>query len=155
MRVAVDANTVISGLLFPGNERKLLVEAVAGRVDLILAEDVVEEIFDVIERKFGSHPSVRSAVALLADLLTMVVPVPRVAYQGGVPEWARRMRDPDDAPVVACAVEAGAQYLVSGDGDVLVLEKAGAVEVCKARTLLAILEEERAKTRPKGRDADE
>jgi|SRR3990172_10231014 len=146
MRVAVDANTVISGLLFPGNERRLLVEAVTGSVDLVLAEDIVEEVFEVIERRFGEHAAIAGAIALLGDLLTTFIPIPRGTYHHAVASWALRMRDPDDAPVVACAVEVGAQYLVSGDEDVLVLQKAGSVDVCRTRHVLAALDRARTIT---------
>ena len=52
MRIAVDANTIVSGLFFRGNERRLLLESLRGTVNLIFAEDIVDEVYDVVGETF-------------------------------------------------------------------------------------------------------
>jgi putative PIN family toxin of toxin-antitoxin system len=49
-------------------------------------------------------------------------------------------RDPKDNPVVACAVEGGAGFIVSGDQDLLVLGTYGRVRIVTPREFLALLE---------------
>lgn len=49
-------------------------------------------------------------------------------------------RDPKDDPLVACAVEGRAGYLVSGDRDLLDLGEGGGVQVVTPRWFLEILE---------------
>jgi hypothetical protein len=49
-------------------------------------------------------------------------------------------RDPKDDPVAACAKEGGAEYLVSGDQDLLVLGDWEGIQVVTPRRLLEILE---------------
>ena len=49
-------------------------------------------------------------------------------------------RDPKDDPVVACAVEGGAGFIVSGDQDLLVLRTYKRVRMVTPRDFLALLE---------------
>lgn len=44
MRIVIDANTILSGLFFPGNERRLLVASLRGDLTLVYPEDVVDEV---------------------------------------------------------------------------------------------------------------
>lgn len=44
MRVAIDTNTILSGLFFRGNERDLLSASLRKQVVLVFAEDVVDEV---------------------------------------------------------------------------------------------------------------
>jgi predicted nucleic acid-binding protein len=49
-------------------------------------------------------------------------------------------RDPDDDWVIACAVVREADFIVSGDRDLLALERVGQIPVLSAAQLLATLE---------------
>ncbi len=55
MRVAVDANTILSGLFFRGNERTLLLASLRKEVVLVFAEDVVDEVYAVAAETFRDH----------------------------------------------------------------------------------------------------
>lgn len=50
------------------------------------------------------------------------------------------IRDPDDAFVLASALEAGAEYLVTGDKDLLTLGNTAGIKIVDPRTLLGLLE---------------
>lgn len=139
MRVVVDANTILSGLFFGGNERKLLLEFLRGNVGLIFAEDVVDEIYRVIERRFPDHPLLRPAMAMLRDLLSRGELIPRKRYVHEVARWSGSMRNPSDAPVLACAIAAKADGIVTGDLDLLELELAAGMPRYRTRTLLSVL----------------
>ena len=52
---------------------------------------------------------------------------------------AVRLRDPDDLAVVACALTGRAQYLVTGDADLLSLEQIRHVRVIRPADFLARL----------------
>jgi predicted nucleic acid-binding protein len=49
-------------------------------------------------------------------------------------------RDPSDDQVIACAVAAGADYLVTGDDDMLVLAEHQGIRIITPREFLDILE---------------
>ena len=136
MRVAIDANTVLSGLFFHGNERELLLQSLDGEAVLIFAEDVVEEVYAVIQETFRDHPDLKAALELLSALFHAGELVPRRDYREGVEAWKRRIRDASDAPLVAAAIAAKADCLVTGDKDLLVLEEVDAIPVLRARAVL-------------------
>ena len=107
MRVVLDTNVIVSGLNFPGNERQVLELALRGRFELYLSTFILEEAAGVLGRKFDWDPE-RSSQALraLGNAATVIYPrrLPEV-IEGGHP----------DNRVLGCAVEASADYLVTGD----------------------------------------
>ena len=107
MRVVLDTNVIVSGLNFPGNERLVLELALRGRFELYLSTFILEEAAGVLTRKFDWDEG-RSSQALRALGNAGTVIYPRrltEAIAGGHP----------DNRVLECAVEASADYLVTGD----------------------------------------
>ena len=54
-RVFLDTNILVSGMVFAGNERKLLDAIIDGKLGLVLSADVIDEANAVLERKFPKH----------------------------------------------------------------------------------------------------
>lgn len=136
MRVAVDANTVLSGLFFAGNERRLLLASLRGAVGLVLAEDTVEEVVEVIGETFRDHADLPGALDLLDAILGSVELVPRRAYAAELARWVPRLRDPSDAPLLACAEAVHADGVVSGDRDVLEMKEPRDLAIYRTREVL-------------------
>ena len=92
---------------------------------------------EVLGDPFSDHPAIGEAVDWLDRLLRLFELVPRTAYRKLVLRMAGILRDPDDAPILACAVAAGADLLVSGDRDLLVLGEVEGVRIGRTREVLA------------------
>ena len=71
MRVALDTNIVVSGLNFDGNERLVLELALRGRFDLYSSPFILEEVAEVLDRKFVG---VKTAYPRLAGLWKRLLP---------------------------------------------------------------------------------
>lgn len=136
MRVVIDANTIVSGLFFRGNERRLLQEALRGAVTLLFAEDIVDEVYEVIERTFGADPDLAGAVDLLTAVFLSGERVQRESYASEVTRWRSRLSDPSDAPVMACASAVRADGVVSGDKEILGLRETEGLTIYRTRELL-------------------
>ena len=52
------------------------------------------------------------------------------------PSAIPKLRDPDDAKFITCAVTAGVRWLVSGDDDLLSLHRIKSVEIVSVTTFL-------------------
>jgi putative PIN family toxin of toxin-antitoxin system len=105
--VFIDANTLISGLFFEGPESVLLTLGVMGRVKLVTCSFVLEEVREVVRRKFPS------AISKFDDMMT-VVTVLKTENDG----HARKLiRDGKDVPVLATALKHKPDYFVTGDDD--------------------------------------
>lgn len=118
MRIVLDTNVVVSGLLWEGTPYALLraIRAVP-TARLFAAESLIAELTDVLARpgcarRLGLIG--RSARDLVEDYLSIVE---IVAPQPIAPT----ARDPDDDRVLGCALAARAQLIVSGDLDLLTL----------------------------------
>ena len=116
-RVVLDTNVVLSALIFSRGRFAWLREAWQfGRIRPLVCRATAGELIAVLSYpKFRLAPTERDE--LLADYLpwceTVVVPEP-------LPE-VPRCRDPGDEPFLCLAVAAGADCLVTGDGDLQVL----------------------------------
>ena len=114
-------------------------EAIDGRLELILLDPAMEELERVLVEKLGFDLGRwREVEALLADLAVESVSVP----EGSVEDVTS---DPDDNVILACAVEAEVEILVSGDRKHLL--PVGAYRGVRVLTPQALLAELR---RPRG-----
>lgn len=119
MRIVLDTNVVLSALLWRGTPYQLL-EAIRNRSEtrLFTSPALLDELAGVLTR---SSPTKRLAVigktarAVLADYVE--------AAEVVEPEHVPRVvpNDADDDQVIAAAVTAGADWIVSGDVDLLSL----------------------------------
>ena len=136
MKVVLDTNVLISGIIFGGNPREILNAAIRGEIILFFSRYILEELEMVLGRpKFGFPPEV--ILAILTELNTagtLVVPTMRI---DSIKE------DPDDNRIIECAVEANADYLVTGDAHLLDLRRYKHIEIVNPTDYLAILTESR------------
>jgi putative PIN family toxin of toxin-antitoxin system len=119
VRIVLDTNVVLSALLWRGTPYQLL-EAIRNRSEtrLFTSPALLDELAGVLTR---SSPTKRLAVigktarAVLADYVE--------AAEVVEPEHVPRVvpNDADDDQVIAAAVTAGADWIVSGDADLLSL----------------------------------
>ena len=133
MRVVFDTNIIVSGLNFLGNEYKALNLASQGRFELFLSPYILEELEGVLDRKFNWHPadSLRT-IDRLRNSYNIIEPqlLPEV-IRGGHP----------DNRILECAIEADADYLVTGDKrHLLPLEGQYEIRIVTTSQFLSILD---------------
>lgn len=119
MRIVADTNTVISGLLWRGAPRRLIDAGRTRKVIIITSSALLAELAEVLARdKFATRISRAdlSAKALLEDYADITYVIEPVALPEPV------SRDPDDDEVLACAIAARVDAIVSGDADLLTLK---------------------------------
>ena len=118
MLLVIDTNVLLSGLLWRGPPHTLLGKARDGAIDLVLSAALIEELLDVIARPKFSDILARTSRTPKRILDELRVFVDVVA----APPLPRPIcRDPDDDAVLACALAARADLIVSGDDDLRAL----------------------------------
>ncbi|HEX5732824.1 MAG TPA: putative toxin-antitoxin system toxin component, PIN family [Blastocatellia bacterium] len=128
-----DTNTVVSGLLWQGPPRRVLDSARLGQIALFTSFVLIVELEDVLKRdKFArrlEQAAVTSSDLVLgyAALATLVSPM----AIGPV-----ILADADDDAVLACALAAQAEAIVSGDRHLLSLRKHEGINILTATELL-------------------
>lgn len=129
MRIVADTNTVVSGLLWQGAPRQLVDAGRNQQVTLVTSVALLAELADVLTReKFAARirKANLSARELVEDYAT-------IAHLVEPAELQRVARDPDDDEVLACAVGAQADLIVSGDGDLVTLRNYNGIPIVTAR----------------------
>lgn len=133
LNVVFDANVIISGLRFGGNERVILDYGREGKIVVRLSHSILEEVRDVLPRKFNYSPAAAQAeIDALRQWVNLVEPT--VAVEGVA-------RDDDDNHILACCLEVAADYLITGDRDLLVLNEFRGTIIVNGATFLRIYEE--------------
>lgn len=132
MKVVADTNTVVSGLLWDGAPREILVLAREEKLTLYTSPSLLAELEDVLLRpkflqKLQQVEAAPRELVLQFAALACVVRPERIAPV--------ILIDPDDA-VLACAVTAGAQMIVSGDTHLLALNAYAGIPILNARSAL-------------------
>ena len=122
MRLMLDTNVLVSGLLFPGGPPARLVKAWrAGAFDLVICDFVLDEL-----GRTWQHLAPRLNVAPndLADFLDTIALRAEVLHIDAdmlSRAAAVELRDPNDLPTLAMLIGSAADFLVTGDKDLLAL----------------------------------
>lgn len=118
MRLVLDTNGVLSGLLWRGEIYEFLLQIrQTPSVKLFSSESLIEEFADVLAR-----PHCVKRLALIDQNATqMVGDYLKVVELVEPANIAPTSRDVDDDAVLACALAARADFIVSGDQDLIVL----------------------------------
>jgi len=139
LRVLLDTNQLVSSLLTKVGLQRQLIDRWRDRAFLLLlGPEQAEQVGGVlarqkIARKYQIPAADRSAFVSL--LRTEAVTLPPAEPPGVC-------RDADDDRLLGCAAAAGADYLVTGDTDLLTVGRFKQTMIVDARAFLALLAEE-------------
>ena len=118
MRVVLDTNTVVSALLWGGTPYALIAAATEERIELYSSSALLEELVDVLSRaKFA--PRLERAQRTVAQLIEQYHGLVELVEPASVVPTVPN--DPDDDQVLAAALAAQVDLIVSGDADLLSL----------------------------------
>lgn len=136
MRLLLDTNTAVSGLIWQGVPGQLIDEAALGRIQLISTEALLDELREVLQRPKFKKKMIEIFLTDeelfegYADLVELVKPV---ALTNSV------SRDPDDDQVLAAAIGGQVDLIVSGDSDLLVLGNYQGIRIIRANEAISYL----------------
>jgi putative PIN family toxin of toxin-antitoxin system len=116
LRVVLDTNVLVSGLAYPGSVPGRIVAAWRqGGLDVVLSRYILDEMGRVLPRL----ARVRMTPAEIRDLADSFMFLADIVDPEG--EQDANLRDPADQPVLLTLLAAQADYLVTGDKDLLAL----------------------------------
>lgn len=138
MRVVLDTNIFISGLVFAGIPGKVIEAALLGQYDLILSESILAEMERVLPLKFGwktehvqlAELDIRKSAEMVEHELTLT-----------------DCPDPDDNRILEAAVAGRAGCIVSGDRHLLGMKIFRGIEIVTAHEFLLRLDASPAEQR--------
>jgi putative PIN family toxin of toxin-antitoxin system len=137
VRAVIDTNVLLSGLLWRGAPHALIEHMQTGTLTMVSSPMLLAELAEVISRaKFDdilarSNTSRERSLAEMRQLAEVIVPPP-------LPQPV--CRDPDDDHVLACALAAQVDLIVSGDADLLNLREYQSIRIVTAAEALRLIE---------------
>jgi putative PIN family toxin of toxin-antitoxin system len=118
-RLVVDPGVLVSAIITPLGPPAEILRAVArGRVALVVCPHLLAELLGVLRRdKFRSYLTIEEAERYVAGIAS------RAETRQDPQAVSPITRDPKDDYLIALAREAAADVIVSGDADLLLLER--------------------------------
>lgn len=132
MRIVLDTNVIISAIIRNGKPRKLLRIGIDDKYEILLSKEMLEEISSVLQRP--KFKMTKDKVHHVVSALTMSSEVVTVTSN-----FKAIKNDPDDDIIINTAHDGKADYIVSGDDDILNLENFRGIRIVSVDDMLRIL----------------
>ena len=126
MRVVIDVNVWVSGLLWGGVPAQVLQLAQQGQIVSFISSELLLELETTLRRpKFRSQLLKRNqtvealceitrSISTLIEISTLAIP---------------QLRDQNDVKILATAIESQSEFLITGDLDLLVLNPFESIQI--------------------------
>jgi putative PIN family toxin of toxin-antitoxin system len=139
MRILLDANLFISFLLRPRADSassRVVRAGLKGEYRLLLPQQLLDEFVTRAGHKpyLAARIQPEHILSLVETLKTVSHSIPQITQP--IPALTR---DPKDDYLIAYALVGGAEYLVTGDADLLSLGQVDRVKILTARDFLTLL----------------
>ena len=130
MRVVIDTNVWVSRLLLADSVTARTVDAALESSEVVISEPLAEELANVLAReKFDRYVSLADREEFLRRLLQVATTVPVLTE-------VTDCRGADDNRILALALDAESDYILTGDQDLLTMNPWREIEIVSPRAFL-------------------
>lgn len=137
IKAVIDTNIFISSLIGNGNPAHIIDSLINKEFDLIISYALLDELFDVLSRprfeKYFSYDDIKELASLIRSYTQIVSPATKLQI----------CRDPKDDIVIECAVAGEADYIITGDEDLLCLTVYRNIHIITAAQFIRVLKDNR------------
>lgn len=140
MRIVIDTNVLISGIIFGGKPSKIIELLFGKKISVFASPEMVDE-YKIIYGELGERYAKRTHNELNEIINSMNI-LPSHSH-------IEACRDPDDNKFIECAIDNRCIYIVSGDKDLLVLEQYEDIGILTVSEFLEQYEKKRHKNSTK------
>lgn len=135
LRIVLDTNVLISAIICDGKPRKLLQSGINREYVILSSLGILDELSEVLQRpKFKM-----TGDDIIGIVSTLIETVENVHVTS---EIKAIKNDPDDDILINAAYDGNADYIVSGDPDLLSLKKFNQTKIVSVDSMLKILEKQ-------------
>lgn len=132
-RVVIDTNVFISAILKSGNPAKIVTLWRKGNIHLLLSPFLAAEILTVLDRLGIKSTYIQKLTYRLEHQAIQIFPVSNISL----------CRDPKDNDILSLAVDGAADYIITGDSDLLTLGKIEKTMIMKPKEFLDVMKSQR------------
>ena len=121
MRIVIDTNVVVSAIFFGGRPAELLRMVLRHEISAVATDEIVDEYQATVNCLLDKYDGRRLQLSIVPIFSAMEI----------IPAASRVeiCRDPDDNKFISCAMDGHCYYIVSGDKDLLALERYANVRI--------------------------
>jgi uncharacterized protein len=135
VKAVFDTNVLIAAFLTKGLCSSLLIRAHKKSFDLVLCEDIIREFESILKKKLKlTSADLSEILAIVSEAASEILHHLR--------SKSLICRDQIDDMIIACAVDAHADYIITGDEDLLILKKYKDVVIMSPRNFEALFTDE-------------
>jgi putative PIN family toxin of toxin-antitoxin system len=133
LRVVLDTNILVSGVLYIGKPKRVIDLALSGKIEIISSAETIDEFKRVIVRdKFRlSKPEQEAKINFVIRLSRIILVKSKFKVVKD---------DPDDDKFIQAAYDGKARYIVSGDHHLKDLKEFAGIKIVTASQLLELVE---------------
>ncbi|MDP3729009.1 MAG: putative toxin-antitoxin system toxin component, PIN family [bacterium] len=128
INVVLDTNIFISALFWRGNPHKIISLALEKKIYVYTSSEILVELEKVLRRDFDEDSEViERQISLVLEYATVIKPFAEVDIVKD---------DPDDNKIIACALTARADFIVSGDPHLFNIKEVFGIKILKPKDFL-------------------
>ena len=135
LKIVLDTNVLVSAAIIQGKQFELLKLAKLGEIKIILSPQIIEEFKEVISReRFGfSKEKINEAVRQILEIAEIIIPKQKLDIVKD---------DLADNIILECALEAKANYIISGDEHLLALKEYKSIRIINTTEFFNVFNKE-------------
>ena len=135
IKIVLDTNIIISAFGWRGNEYNILQKVMNKELLLVLSPEILDEYKRILllQRLEFQEDEVEEFISALLEVAELIYPI--YNKQSSI-----AIRDKDDIKFIICAIESKADYIITGDNDLLVIDKYNSIQIISSKNFLETLE---------------
>jgi putative PIN family toxin of toxin-antitoxin system len=131
-RAVLDTNVLVSALLWKGIPHKILLKALDREFEIIISYPLLKELRKTLQlKKFNLTKEEISGLIRIIYYLSEIIEINK--------KFDTQLRDKEDRIVTDCALNGGADFIVTGDNDLLSTESVRGVKIVSPKEFLEIV----------------
>jgi len=132
MKLVLDTNIFISAFYWGGNSQKIIDMVIEGIDELYISEEIINEISEVMAR-----PKFKTERKTIDGYIKTIIKSGKIIKIEGKLKGICRDKDDDDK--LECAIISNADFLITGDEDILILKNYENVKIITQKEYLDII----------------
>ena len=135
IKIVLDTNIIISAFGWSGNEYNILQKVMNKELLLVLSPEILDEYKRILllQRLEFQEDEVEEFISALLEVAELIYPI--YNKQSSI-----AIRDKDDIKFIICAIESQTYYIITGDNDLLVIDKYNSIQIISSKNFLETLE---------------
>ena len=122
-RVVPDTNIIISAIFWSGKPYKVISNGLKGEYQLVTSPEIIDEVLTKLRTKFQfPEDKIEEQAHILMSLFHMIIPTTNIDI----------VRDKSDNKIIECAIDGKADFIVTGDPDLLSLKEYKGIRILTA-----------------------